>query len=166
MTVIGPATLPGDPACGKLESQHWRTAWKGRNDAGNQQAHRGHDRIRLGVSEDLVQSCELPELLRRFRDAHPLVEPGLVVELSTVLRGRLAAGKVDLTFAKRGHDEPSCSTSLADSLSWACVPVCVWTPPSRCRSWSIRSRASPAHAHWTRCGAALSPPARRRPSGD
>ncbi|MFE0027487.1 LysR substrate-binding domain-containing protein [Amycolatopsis sp. NPDC059021] len=78
-------------------------------------------RIRLGVCEDLVLS-RLPELLRRFRGDHPLVDLELTVELSGVLHDRLTEGKLDLAFAKRGPDDSAGLPVWSDSLSWAGAP--------------------------------------------
>ncbi|MBE7210677.1 MAG: LysR family transcriptional regulator [Gluconacetobacter diazotrophicus] len=73
--------------------------------------------LRFGVSEDLVLSC-LPDILRRFRAAHPRVELDLHVGLSAPLAARLEAGELDLLFAKRlGADGPGI-TAWREPLVW------------------------------------------------
>ncbi|GAA4543884.1 LysR family transcriptional regulator [Amycolatopsis samaneae] len=105
-------------------------------------------RVRLGVCEDLVLS-RLPELLRRFRRGHPLIDLELTVELSGVLHERLAEGKLDLIFAKRGPDEGGLPV-WTDTLSWAgapglCldpaepVPLVVYPEPSITRARALET---------------------------
>ncbi|MDT8914768.1 LysR substrate-binding domain-containing protein [Amycolatopsis sp. PS_44_ISF1] len=57
-------------------------------------------RVRFGCSEDFALEV-LPELLRRLRRSHPLVDVELHVELSDVLAQRLAEGRLDLVLGKR-----------------------------------------------------------------
>ncbi|WP_215547051.1 LysR substrate-binding domain-containing protein [Amycolatopsis sp. CA-230715] len=103
-------------------------------------------RIRLGVSEDLVLG-RLPEVLRRFRHSHPMVDLELTVELSAVLHDQLAADKLDLVFAKRGSGESGMRT---DPLVWVGapglrldrgepVPLVVYPEPSITRTRALES---------------------------
>ncbi|WP_020660752.1 LysR substrate-binding domain-containing protein [Amycolatopsis benzoatilytica] len=57
-------------------------------------------RVRFGVSEDFALG-ELPGVLRRLRESHPLVDVELHVELSDVLARRIAEGRLDLVLGKR-----------------------------------------------------------------
>ncbi|MFD9895931.1 LysR substrate-binding domain-containing protein [Amycolatopsis sp. NPDC059027] len=57
-------------------------------------------RVRLGVSEDFALG-ELPDILRRLRHSHPLVDVELTVELSDTLAQRLGAGQLDVVLGKR-----------------------------------------------------------------
>jgi DNA-binding transcriptional LysR family regulator len=78
-------------------------------------------RLRFGTSEDLVNQ-QLPEILRRFRRSHPLVELELLVEMSEALHQKLRAGELDLILAKgRPGDEPGLSVRR-EELVWAGVP--------------------------------------------
>ncbi|MFB9925905.1 LysR substrate-binding domain-containing protein [Amycolatopsis halotolerans] len=62
-------------------------------------------RVRFGVSEDFALG-ELPEILRRLRESHPLVDVELHVELSDVLARRIADGRLDLVLGKRRPGAP------------------------------------------------------------
>ncbi|MBB4682682.1 LysR substrate-binding domain-containing protein [Amycolatopsis jiangsuensis] len=57
-------------------------------------------RVRFGASEDFALGV-LPEILRRLRQSHPLVDVELHVELSDVLAERLTEGRLDLVLGKR-----------------------------------------------------------------
>ncbi len=74
-------------------------------------------RLRLGVSEDLVLS-RLPEILRRFREEHPLIEIDLTVGLSAALYEKLDTGKLDLLFAKRQHGDERGTLLWRERLTW------------------------------------------------
>ncbi|WP_158888601.1 LysR family transcriptional regulator [Amycolatopsis anabasis] len=104
-------------------------------------------RVRLGVSEDLVLG-RLPEILRRFRTGHPLVDVELTVELSGILHDRLAAGELDLVFAKRRNGEADGHPLWRDRLVWAGapgfalgpdepVPLVLYPPPSITRAQAL-----------------------------
>ena len=77
--------------------------------------------LRFGVSEDLVLS-RLPEILRAFRTAHPLVDLELVVGLSSQLHEKLEAGALDLVFAKRRPGDGSGVTVWQERLIWLSSP--------------------------------------------
>ncbi|RJQ79094.1 LysR family transcriptional regulator [Pseudonocardiaceae bacterium YIM PH 21723] len=79
-------------------------------------------KVRLGASEDLVLGA-LPEILRLFREQHPLVDLELTVELSAVLDEQLEAGKLDLVFNKALGG----TGLLTDPLTWVAAPR--WTLP-------------------------------------
>ena len=74
-------------------------------------------RLRVGVSEDLVLS-RLPEILRSFRDAHPMVELDMTVGLSAVLYEKLDAGRLDLLFAKRQRGDERGTLLWRERLTW------------------------------------------------
>lgn len=74
-------------------------------------------RLRFGVSEDLVLS-QLPDILRRFRASHPLVDLELEVGLSSQLYEKLDAGTLDLIFAKRLAGDPRGLTMWREPLLW------------------------------------------------
>jgi DNA-binding transcriptional LysR family regulator len=106
--------------------------------------------VRFGVSEDFVLGG-LPEILRRFRTSHPLVEVKLTVELSGILHEQLRAGELDLMLAKRidGDDEPGYPL-WTDRLVWACVegleldaglpvPLITYPPPSVTRARAVEA---------------------------
>lgn len=73
--------------------------------------------LRFGVSEDLVLS-RLPEILRAFRTAHPLVDLELTVGLSSQLHQKLEAGALDLVFAKRKPVDTAGVTIWQEQLTW------------------------------------------------
>lgn len=77
--------------------------------------------LRFGVSEDLVLS-RLPEVLRAFRIAHPLVDLELVVGLSSQLHEKLEAGALDLLFTKRRPGDTSGVTVWQERLIWLASP--------------------------------------------
>ena len=77
--------------------------------------------LRFGVSEDLVLS-RLPEILRAFRTAHPLVDLDLVVGLSSQLHERLEAGGLDLVFTKRRSGGTGGVTVWQERLIWLASP--------------------------------------------
>ena len=77
--------------------------------------------LRFGVSEDLVLS-RLPEILRIFRAAHPLVDLELVVGLSSQLHARLEAGSLDLVFTKRAAGDGRGVAVWQERLVWLGVP--------------------------------------------
>ena len=77
--------------------------------------------LRFGISEDLVLS-RLPEILRVFRTAHPLVDLALTVGLSSPLYEKLEAGALDLVFAKRKPADTSGVTIWQERLIWLGSP--------------------------------------------
>ena len=74
-------------------------------------------RLRFGVSEDLALS-RLPEILRGFVAANPLVDLDLIVDLSHVLHDRLEAGRVDLIFTKLHGSAPRGQLVWRERLVW------------------------------------------------
>ncbi|HEX3790016.1 MAG TPA: LysR substrate-binding domain-containing protein [Pseudonocardiaceae bacterium] len=97
-------------------------------------------RLRFGASEDFVHG-QLPDILRRFRRTHPLVDLELTVELSGRLHERLRAGDLDLVLAKRRPGEAHGELVWREKLVWigapdtrpepgAPVPLIVYPPPS------------------------------------
>jgi DNA-binding transcriptional LysR family regulator len=104
-------------------------------------------RLRFGASEDFVQG-QLPDILRRFRDSHPLVDLELTVELSGLLHERLRAGEVDLVLAKRRPGEGHGTLVWREKLVWigaadtriepgTPVPLIVYPPPSITRALAL-----------------------------
>ncbi len=86
-------------------------------------------RLRFGVSEDLALS-RLPDILRAFRASHPLVDLELEVGLSGQLSDKLAAGLLDLVFAKRLAGDLRGHTMWRERLQW--LGSRDWqTPPDR-----------------------------------
>ncbi len=82
-------------------------------------------RLRFGVSEDLVLS-RLPEILRGFRDAHPMVELDMTVGLSAALSEKLDAGRLDLVFAKQRRGDERGLVLWRERLTW----LGVWSTAS------------------------------------
>ena len=74
-------------------------------------------RLRFGVSEDLVLS-RLPEILRSFRNAHPLVDFDMTVGLSAKLYEQLDTGRLDLLFAKRQRGDERGILLWRERLIW------------------------------------------------
>jgi DNA-binding transcriptional LysR family regulator len=106
-------------------------------------------RVRLGVCEDFAQS-RLPDLLRNFRAAHPLVELELTVGLSGLLHRALAARRLDLVLAKRKSGETHGTLVSRDTMAWVAgpgvkvrpdepVPLIVCPEPSISRELAIRA---------------------------
>jgi DNA-binding transcriptional LysR family regulator len=78
-------------------------------------------RVRLGVSED-VALTRLPDLLRDFIDAYPLLTLELRVGLTSMLYRRLDAGHLDLVFAKRREGDERGVSIWRERLVWMCAP--------------------------------------------
>jgi DNA-binding transcriptional LysR family regulator len=78
-------------------------------------------RVRLGVSED-VALTRLPDLLRDFIDANPLLTLELRVGLTSMLYQRLDAGQLDLVFAKRRPGDERGTSIWRERLVWMCAP--------------------------------------------
>jgi DNA-binding transcriptional LysR family regulator len=105
--------------------------------------------VRFGVSEDFVLGG-LPEILRRFRASHPLVEVKLTVELSGILHEQLRAGELDLILGKRLNADDSGIPLWTDELMWAGaegievdvgapVPLITYPPPSVTRALAVEA---------------------------
>lgn len=107
--------------------------------------------LRLGASEDFV-ATELPEILRRFRRSHPLVDLQLTVALSGMLHEQLERHELDVVLAKRrggGTDgqrlwreqltwigAPGIELPVAEPLPLVCLP-----PPSVTRELALAALA-------------------------
>lgn len=76
--------------------------------------------IRLGVPTDIVSSL-LPNMLNRFKNAHPQVLITLVSDVSDHLRSELEVGAIDialLTESQRGSEQ---DCLISDTLVWTGV---------------------------------------------
>jgi DNA-binding transcriptional LysR family regulator len=113
-------------------------------------------RLRFGASEDFVLS-RLPDILRRFRSTHPLVDLELTVELSDVLRERLLAGELDLVLGKRNPGERHGRLMWREPLVWTGspdtvlpdgepVPLIAYPPPSLTRATALDVLRRSGHA--------------------
>jgi DNA-binding transcriptional LysR family regulator len=74
-------------------------------------------RVRLGVSEDFVQS-RLPEVLRELTRAHRAIDLELTVGLSSGLLEALDTGQLDLVLAKRRPGEDRGQLVRREKLVW------------------------------------------------
>ncbi len=74
-------------------------------------------RLRFGISEDLVLT-RLPEILREFIQANPLVELDLTVGLTGMLYDKLDGGRLDLVLAKRRKDDGRGQPIWRERLAW------------------------------------------------
>jgi DNA-binding transcriptional LysR family regulator len=112
-------------------------------------------RLRFGASEDFVLS-RLPDILRRFRGTHPLVDLELTVELSGVLRDRLRAGELDLVLGKRHPGERHGRLMWREPLLWTGsadltvapdqpVPLIAYPPPSLTRATALDTLRRSGH---------------------
>ncbi|APW38681.1 hypothetical protein RD110_16955 [Rhodoferax koreense] len=79
--------------------------------------------LRLGVTE-LTALTWLPALVGRLRERYPKVAIEPDVDLSTGLRAKLAAGKVDVIVVPDAFEHPDCvTTPLAEvDNAWFCRP--------------------------------------------
>jgi len=74
-------------------------------------------RVRFGVAEDLVLT-RLPEILRGFMSANPLISVELSVGLTGTLYQSLDSGLLDLVFAKRRAGDDRGWPIWRDTLVW------------------------------------------------
>lgn len=113
-------------------------------------------RLRFGASEDFVLS-RLPDILRRFRSSHPLVDLELTVELSGVLHDRLRSGELDLVLGKRNPGERHGRLMWREPLVWTGsgdvtlapdqpVPLIAYPPPSLTRAIALDALRRSGHA--------------------
>jgi DNA-binding transcriptional LysR family regulator len=113
-------------------------------------------RLRFGASEDVVLS-HLPDILRRFRGSHPLVDLELTVALSGVLHDRLRAGELDLVLGKRNPGERHGRLLWREPLEWAAVegtelpedapvPLIAYPPPAVTRARALDVLRRSGHA--------------------
>ena len=80
--------------------------------------------IRFGIAEDFAAS-RLPDILRRFRRAHPRVEIRIEIEMSRLLLDRLERGDLDLALVKcRKRDRRPERPILSDRLVWVGTEDC------------------------------------------
>ncbi len=104
-------------------------------------------RLRFGASEDFVAS-RLPEVLREFVRAHPLVDVELTVGLSGALNEKLGRGELDLVCGKRRPGEDRGRLVWRDRLVWvsgglrsldpsAPAPLILYPPPSISREIAL-----------------------------
>lgn len=118
-------------------------------------------RVRFGVSEDFALS-RLPELLRRFRRAHPAIDLELTVGLSVHLHRRLSARELDLVLAKRPSAETEARLMFHDRLAWIGapdldlprhhpVPLIVYPPPSLTRQHAVEALERVGRGYHTVC---------------
>jgi DNA-binding transcriptional LysR family regulator len=118
-------------------------------------------RLRFGASDDLV-STRLPGILRDFRRDHPMVDLELTVDLSGTLQQHLAAGELDLVFAKRLPDQAAGRTVWRDRLVWVAhpslrvepdkpVPLILYPPPSISRARALQALADRGRAWRIAC---------------
>lgn len=104
-------------------------------------------RLRFGTSEDFVLS-QLPEVLRTFRRAHPLVDLELTVALSGRLNQLFQRGELDLICGKRKPGDERGLLVWRDRMVWAAsrgyrldaaspVPLILYPPPSITRETAL-----------------------------
>lgn len=104
-------------------------------------------RLRFGTSEDFVAS-RLPEVLRAFVRAHPLVDLELTVGLSGELDQKLRRGELDLVCGKRRPGDDRGRVVWRDKLVWVAhegwrtdaslpVPLILYSPPSITRDTAL-----------------------------
>ncbi len=79
--------------------------------------HITRDRVRFGVSEDLVLTG-LPQILSGFLSANPLLSIELSVGLSDSLYNKLDAGRLDLIFTKRRPTDDRGTVIWRERLAW------------------------------------------------
>ncbi len=79
--------------------------------------HVARDKIRFGVSEDLVLTG-LPQILSDFLAANPLLSVELSVGLTDSLYNKLDSGKLDLIFAKRRKSDDRGEVIWRERLAW------------------------------------------------
>lgn len=77
------------------------------------------DRVRFGVSEDLVLTG-LPQLLSDFLTANPMLSVEISVGLTDSLYNKLDSGKIDLIFAKRRFADERGEVIWRERLTWLC----------------------------------------------
>lgn len=79
--------------------------------------HVTRDRVRFGVSEDLVLTG-LPRILSDFQAANPLLSIELSVGLTETLYNKLDSGRLDLVFAKRRPADDRGHVIWRERLTW------------------------------------------------
>lgn len=108
--------------------------------------------LRFGASEDFV-ATQLPEILRRFRRSHPLVDFQLTVALSGMLHAQLERHELDVVLAKRRSGRSDGQRLWREELTWIGAPgidlpvsepiplVCL-PPPSVTRELAVAALTS------------------------
>ena len=110
---------------------------------------RPRGRLRIGMSDDLALT-RLPQILRDFRNEHPLVDFDLTVDQSGLLHQRLEENKLDVFVGKRPRGEERGRLVKRDRLVWVGtpgtrldltkpVPLVVYPSPSISRTEMHRS---------------------------
>jgi len=84
-------------------------------------AGRLRGKLRFGASEDVLLQG-LPGILRDFTRDHPRVDLELTVGQSGELHARMAAGELDLLFAKRPEGDPRGRGVWKEPLVWMARP--------------------------------------------
>ena len=77
--------------------------------------------VRLGVPHDIIGPF-MPQVLRGFAEAWPLVEVSLDCAPSVTLRQRLTAGEIDLALTTEPQTGQDCEMLMADRLVWVGAP--------------------------------------------
>jgi DNA-binding transcriptional LysR family regulator len=104
-------------------------------------------RLRLGASENFVQSC-LPAVLEEFQARSPAIDLEVTVGLSNALVARLDAGELDLVLGKRRPGETRGQVILRDEMVWIgradfrqeeTVPLVMYPEPSLSRAMAIEA---------------------------
>jgi DNA-binding transcriptional LysR family regulator len=75
------------------------------------------DRVRFGVSEDMVMTG-LPQILSDFLSANPMLSIELSVGLTDSLYNKLDSGRLDLVFAKRRPADDRGTVIWRERLTW------------------------------------------------
>ncbi|MEJ3657192.1 LysR family transcriptional regulator [Actinomycetes bacterium KLBMP 9759] len=76
-----------------------------------------HGRLRIGMSDDLALT-RLPQILRDFRRANPLVDLELTIDQSGTLHRRLENDRLDLFVGKRPRGEDQGTLVKRDRMVW------------------------------------------------
>lgn len=84
-------------------------------------------RVRVGVSEDLVQD-RFAEITRRFQRLYPRVDLDLTAGLSAPLHERFTRGELDLALVKQTEPDVAGQMLWRDDLVWVCAPGAEPTP--------------------------------------
>ncbi|MEV6845022.1 LysR family transcriptional regulator [Actinoplanes sp. NPDC051411] len=82
---------------------------------------RPRGRLRIGMSDDLALT-RLPQILRDFRQTHPLVDYDLTVDQSGRLNQRLEENRLDVFIGKRPRGEERGRLVKRERLVWVGTP--------------------------------------------
>src|SRR5580658_10339905 len=82
---------------------------------------RPRGRLRIGISDDLALT-RLPQILRDFRQDHPLVDFVLTLDQSRLLHHRLADHRLDVFIGYRPSGEERAQLVKRDRLVWVGTP--------------------------------------------